>query len=121
MPEWPANVNYRPMRAGYEEKPLFLPLVTEMEDGPPRMRVSGDIKAIVSPVAILLRSPLEVRAIRSFLVVTLNRASSEFTMPVKLLGEEFYTLRTCEVQKGEYTIAPFGRAERLSFTRVVYL
>jgi hypothetical protein len=121
MIAWPANVNYRPLRAGYEEKPLFTPETTDMQDGPPRMRSSGDIIAIASPVMIVLRSPAEVRTLRDFLVHDLNRASAPFMMPVRLLGEEGYAMRVCEIQKGEYAIAPFGRIDRVSFTRVVYL
>lgn len=121
MQIWPENVPYAVVRDGYDEKPLYKPLGTEMEDGPLRMRRTGNIDARVETVGIILRTDLQVNLLRRFFEVTLNQASDEFTMPVKLLGESGYTTRECQVQNGEYRFAPFAAAVRLSFTRIVYL
>ena len=121
MQDWPDSAPYKVVRDGYDEKPLFKPNATEMEDGPPRMRRQGNINGRVEPIGIILHTDYQVNLLRRFLEETLNQASDEFRMPVKLLGESVYTVRECQVQNGEYKFAPFAAAVRLSFTRIVYL
>ncbi len=119
LPSWPATLPQLrgAQQSGGTDSLYEPPLVTEMEDGPPRQRRRK--LYLETPLMMVLDlTPAQAETFRVFYRDTLNVGASPFTGPVVLISRNVGT-RTCRID-GRVSLKPYGgQMWRAAFTLAV--
>lgn len=108
LPVWPSNVESRPVIGATSiEAPYPDAVVTEFEDGPPRMRRQSATGIRKLAYQVKLSSSAEMAAFDVFATTTLGNGTSHFTMSVSMPGQGCVS-RRCYLDGGKWTANPTG-------------
>jgi len=121
LPVWPSGLDHRPaMEPLSVQSPYGDAVVTEFEDGPPRMRRQSNTVIQKLAYVVRARSAGEYALWEGFVRQTLGNGVSHFTIPVFLpaLG---CVPRRCYLDGGKWSAKPNGSGAWLvSFTLCVF-
>ncbi len=117
---WPVGLPYEPELKALKRASLRLPRATEVEDGPPIMRLEA-LAGIKKLTYSILFSVAEKATFDAFVQTTLKRGTEHFIMPVPLANSE-YVERRCYIENGDVQEEPIsGTHERVSFMLCVFV
>lgn len=122
LPVWPGTVPSRPVLGSVSvQSPYPDAVVTEFEDGPPRMRRQSHTGICKLSYQLKLSTAAEMTAFDAFTRNTLGNGTSHFMMDVWLPGSGCVNKR-CFIEGGRWTASPQGGGVYLvSFTLGVFL
>lgn len=108
LPVWPSGLVHRPVFEPFDlSSPYPDAVVTEFEDGPPRMRRQSYTQIRKFSYTIKTEDAAEFLLWDSFVTSTLGNGVSHFTMPVYLPGRGCVP-RRCYLDGGKWTAKPNG-------------
>lgn len=117
IPSWPATVSYKPEQDGYSaERANPAAAVTQMDDGPDRMRRRSYTRSYRVPYKIILEGDTMTQAARDFIETTLADGTLRFRMPVRLPGMTAFTNRICQLEGGVYKFTYTGALDVYALT-----
>lgn len=92
LPVWPTGLPSQPLKEGFSENEHQPLVVTPVEDGPDIMRVQSNT-SIIEMAYPLYFTHAQFATFKTFVVTTLSKASSHFTMTVFVAPSTFENRR----------------------------
>lgn len=117
MPMWPAELpELRGDPSGSTVDSFYPPnRVTQMDDGPPRVRRIAAWRAATHRVSMLLPEDGQLDVFKRFVVETLNNGVRRFVAPV-WLADGSTAMRTCRITESPAVSFPDPTIPRVTFT-----
>jgi hypothetical protein len=116
---WPGTVPYLPLRDQLRRSNARTVKSTEMEDGPPVMRLQSQTRIKRMQYAIKMLDA-ERNYFETFVETTLNGGVDHFTMSVPLIQSDTFVTRRCYIENGDWSESYTGTHWVVSFTLCVF-
>lgn len=121
LPAWPTGLDATVDLGQFKILEATRPVIwTEFEDGPPLGRSTGGGRRARLQYRINVFHDSDLEAFRAFHETTLVDGTSRFTMPVWRPATGIYETRTVMLDKGAYTVDPFGLGWSINFVLIVF-
>lgn len=104
---WPSGLPYEPVESSFKRELARSVQSTDVEDGPPIMRLQSHTRIKRLAYGIVL-THAEKDTFEDFVENDLNSAIDHFEMLVPLVRDDTYVERRCYIEGAQWSDSPFG-------------